>query len=70
MTDHATDIDRLRAIAVELDEIAQRIKHRLPETFDRDGDMQEAFDRTGGSVRGISLAADALARTIQETGGE
>jgi uncharacterized coiled-coil DUF342 family protein len=68
---HITDMpERLRAIAGELDRINREISQYRPERFDRNGAIQEAYDRTGAMVNDVKRAARAIDRAIREAGGE
>ena len=64
------DIDRLRAIAVELDEIAIRSAQCIAQEFDRDDLMREATDRIGWAAGEARKGATVWSWAIQETGGE
>ena len=66
----ATDIDRLRAISVELDEIAIRAAQHISREFERDDLMREATDRIGWSAGEARRAATVWSWAIQEQGGK
>ena len=64
------DRDRLRAIAVELDEIAIRAARHIAQEFNRDDQMREATDRIGWSAGEARKAATVWSWAIQEQGGK
>ena len=66
-----TDIARLRAIAVELDEIAIQSAQCIATEFDRDDLMREATDRIGWAAGEARKGATVWTWAIQkEMGGK
>ena len=64
------DIERLGHIAVELADIAQRIKRMIPAHHDRDDLILEAFTRIGGASAEVERAKRALLLAIRKELGQ
>ena len=69
MKDLTADIERLQAIAAELEQIRQRTSHHIGIPFSRDDLMLEATIRIGGAASEAERAARRMSWAIRNEGG-